>query len=279
MSSEIASFEGKFGVGLSAYSLVAMLRASLGKPADREEESRSFNKLKARIPELQDLQTVAITRSGREYQTPALVSLTQVHAVIDSKSYSSIAAKFKAQHLDAILTMLPNSGVSTVSRKPLPSYMGSLEGVIRGAGDDRYSGIAPNYPSFQNFLSEMEATEGVHFNMTHREEQGGFLVLTLSCHFGGKPSWMERAGRASKQPNDFKRTASAGHSIKVQCPATITARISKPYARSLGFLLKVEGESEQFVPDKRIPIKMILGHCGHQPNTAMDLNSLPLNSR
>ena len=160
MSSEIVSFEGKLGVGLSAYSLVAMLRASLGKPADREEESKSFNKLKARLPELQDLQTIAITRSGREYHTPALVSLNQVHAVIDSKSYNSIAAAFKAQHLDAILTMLPDSGVSSVSREPLPSYMGSLEGVIRGAGDDRYSGIAPNYPSFQTFYLRWRPKKG-----------------------------------------------------------------------------------------------------------------------
>ena len=108
MLSEIVYLEGKLGVGLSANSLVAMLRTSVGKPADREEVSKSFKKLKARLPELLDLQSIAITRSGREYQA---------------------------------------------------------------------------------------------------REQGGFLVFTLSCHFGGKPSWMEWAGRASKHPNEFKRKA------------------------------------------------------------------------
>ena len=94
-----SSFEGKYGVGLSAYSLVAMLRASLGKPADREEESKSFNKLKARLLSCRTCKLLPSPAVGGSlYQTPALVSLTQVHAVIDSKSYSSIAAKFKAQH-------------------------------------------------------------------------------------------------------------------------------------------------------------------------------------
>ena len=278
--------EGQTGVGVSAYALVASLRAALGKPANREEDSRSFNKLKESRPLLQSLQPMTITRRGGsiQHQTPALSTLEQVHAVIDSKSYVSIAADFKAQHLAAIISMLPTSaGVPAVQQRqqPLPPYLEALDGVTRGAAAHQYTCVAPDYPAFRNFLDGMQAAEGTHFNMIHREEQAGCLVVKLSCHFGGKPKWEERKSRATQQPTDFKRAASAGHSIKVECPATISARIPLPYAQSLGMLKAAEadGAHQEAVADRRIRITMSLGHCGHQPNTALDLNSLPLDAR
>ena len=284
--SSSSAVEGQTGVGVSAYSLVAALRATLGKPANREEDSKSFNKLKERHPLLQNLQTMTFTRRG-EHQTPALSTLEQVHAVIDSKSYISIAAEFKAQHLAAIVSMLPTSGVLAVQRQPLPSYLEALDGVTRGAEADQYTGIAADFAAFQSFLTRMQAAEGTRFNITHREEQTGFLIVKLSCHFGGKPSWVERKDRAEKQPTDFKRAASAGHSVKVECPATISARIPLPHARSLGLVkaaVAVDTQPDEAVDaqpeaDTRIRITMVLGHCGHQPNTALDLNSLPLDAR
>jgi hypothetical protein len=121
--------------------------------------------------------------------------------------------------------------------------------------------------------------EGAHFNVTHREEQmTGYLVLQLSCLFGGKPKWEERKSRAALTTTDFKRAASAGHSIKVECPATIIARIPLRYAIVLGLVADEEGKGGS-LDDKRIPVSMVLGHCGHQPNTAMDLNSLPIDPR
>ena len=273
--------EGQAGVGVSAYSLVDALRVALGKTANRDEASKSFNKLRATRSVLQNLQNVTISRRCGEHETPALTTEEQVHVVIDSKSYNSIAAEFKAQHMETILSMLPSSaGVTAVQRRPLPSYFDSLDCVTRGAGNGQYSGVARDYPSFKDFMVEMQAAEGTHFNMTHREEQTGYLVLQLSCLFGGKPKWEERKARGALQATDFKRAASAGHSIKVDCPAILTARISLRYATVLGLFPNSAGKGGPIgIDDKRIPVSMILGHCGHQPNTAMDLNSLPLDPR
>jgi hypothetical protein len=227
---------------------------------------------------LQNLQTITISRRSGEHETPALTTLEQIHSVIDSKTYNSIAADFKAQHLAAIISMLPASGVTSVQRKPLPSYLASLDSVTRGAGDDQYTGVAQDYTAFKEFMAEMQAVEGTHFNVTHRKEQNNFLVMKLSCLFGGKPKWEERRGRAAQTADDFKRAASAGHSIKVECPATIIARIPLGYAIVLG-LVDDEGGKGGPLDDKRIPVSIVLRHCGHQPNTAMDLNSLPIDPR
>ena len=259
------SIEGQAGVGVSAYSLVDALRVALGKTANREEASRSFNKLKTDRPVLRNLQTVTISRRG-ERETPALTTLEQVHAVIDSKSYNSIAAAFKAQHLPAILSMLPASGVTTATRKPLPSYFALLDCVTHGARDAQYTGVARDHPSFKRFMIEMQAAEGTHFNVIHREEQmTGYLLLKFSCLFGGKPKWEESLkARGALQATDFKRTASAGHSIKVECPATITAPISLRYATVLGLVPDSAGKGGPMgVDDMRIPVSMVLGHCGH----------------
>ena len=57
--------EGQPGLGVSAYSLVdALVRVALGKRANREDASKSFNKLKAERPVLKDLQTITRRRSG-----------------------------------------------------------------------------------------------------------------------------------------------------------------------------------------------------------------------
>ena len=66
------SIEGQTGVGVSAHSLVDALRVALGKTADREEASKSFNRLRATRPVLQNLQTVTISRRCGEHETPAL---------------------------------------------------------------------------------------------------------------------------------------------------------------------------------------------------------------
>ena len=129
------SIEGQAGVGVSAYSLVDALRVALGKTANREAAAKSFNRLKTDRPVLCNLQTVTITFRCGEHETPALTTLEQVHAVIDSKTYNSIAAAFKAQHLPTIVGMLPSSGVTTVHRKPLPSYFDFLDCVTLGAKD------------------------------------------------------------------------------------------------------------------------------------------------
>ena len=43
---------------------------------------------------------------GWVLNTPVLLTLQHVHAIIDSKTFNRIAADFKAQHLDAIAGML-----------------------------------------------------------------------------------------------------------------------------------------------------------------------------
>ena len=280
-SSAAIMIEGEVGKGVSAYSLVGALRAMLGKPANREADSKAFNNLKETRPLLQNLPTVTISRrSGtRLSETPALSTMQQVDAVIDSMSYTSIAAGFRAQYIGAIISMLPSSGVPAPQNQPLPAYLDVLEGVTRAAGADRFSGTARGYHALKALLSGVQAADGVHFNATHREQQAGFLVLQYKCHFGGKPKWEERKARATQQPGDFRRAASAGHSIKVGCPALITARIPLNYARSLGLVAWPEGMQPPPVMDKSIPITMVMEHCGHHPNTPMDLNSLPLDAR
>ena len=108
--------EGQPGLGVSAYSLVDALRVALGKSANRDEASKSFNRLKAERPVLQNLQTITISRRSGEHETPALTTLEQIHAVIDCRSYN-IIAYFKAQQLAAIISMLPASGVTSVHRQ------------------------------------------------------------------------------------------------------------------------------------------------------------------
>ena len=100
-SSAAIMIEGEVGKGVSAYSLVGALRAMLGKPANREADSKAFNNLKETRPLLQNLPTVTISRrSGtRLSETPALSTMQQVDAVIDSMSYTSIAAGFRAQYI------------------------------------------------------------------------------------------------------------------------------------------------------------------------------------
>jgi len=214
MASVSVLIEGEVGKGISAYSLVGALRAMLGKPADREAESKAFHKLKGTRPLLQNLQTVTISRRG-SHETPALSTLQQVDAVIDSASYASIAVGFRAQYMAAIISMLPSSGVPALQTQPLPAYLDVLEGVTRAAGADRFSGTAPDYRALKALLAGVQAADGVHFNAAHREHQTGFLVLQYKCHYGGKPVWEERKARATQQPGDFKRAASAGHSIKI----------------------------------------------------------------
>ena len=109
-SSAAIMIEGEVGKGVSAYSLVGALRAMLGKPANREADSKAFNKLKETRPLLQNLPTVTISRRSGSHETPALSTLQQVDAVIDSMSYTSIAAGFRAQYIGAIVSMLPSSG-------------------------------------------------------------------------------------------------------------------------------------------------------------------------
>ena len=128
----------------------------------------------------------------------------------------------------------------------------------------------------------MEREEGVHFNCDNRQEQlgGTLLKVTYSCHFAGKAKWEERKARALLQPEDFKRSASAGHSIKCDCPASITAFIPMPYARQLGLVKSDPGvDTSSPVTDTVINIKMELGHHGHIPNSQQDLFTLPVDKR
>ena len=104
-SAAVIMIEGEVGKGVSAYSLVGALRAMLGKPANREADSKAFNNLKETRPLLQNLPTVTISRRG-SHETPALSTLQQVDVVIDSMSYTSIAAGFRAQYIGAIISKL-----------------------------------------------------------------------------------------------------------------------------------------------------------------------------
>ena len=200
--------------GISALTLIQALSLGIGKEGSREAATKSFAKVKGKAE---------LAGIGRGLQgTPVLLTLQHVHAVIDSKTYNSIAADFKAQHLDDIASMLPGDQ----QQPPPPAFTAGLTHVTGSSSSGRFSAKAASYPDFLQFNTKLERMEGVHFNSDHREEQlgGTMLKLTLSCYFAGKAKWEERKARALLQPGDFKRSASAGHSIKCDCPASIPMR-------------------------------------------------------
>ena len=86
------------GGGISAISLIQALMLAIGKGGSRDKANGSFANVKSKTE---------LAGMGRVLTTPVLLTLQQVHAVIDSKTYNSIAAEFKAQHLEAIASMLP----------------------------------------------------------------------------------------------------------------------------------------------------------------------------
>jgi hypothetical protein len=164
-----------------------------------------------------------------------------------------------------------------------PAYFtAGLTHVTGSCSSGRFSAKAVNYPTFLQFKAKMEQLEGVSFNCDHRQEQlgGGLLKLTFSCHFGGKACWEGRTARALMQPGDFKRPTAACHSIKCDCPASITVFIPMPHARQLG-LVKSDARVDPSVrvTDTVINIKMELGHHGHNPNSQQDLFTLPIDQR
>ena len=165
---------------------------------------------------------------------------------------------------------------------PPPAFTAGLTHVTGSSSSGRFSAKAASFPDFLQFKTKLERVEGVHFNCDHREEQlgGAMLKLTHSCYFAGKASWEERKARAPMQPEDFRRPASAGHSIKCKCPASITAFIPMPYARQLGLVKSDPGVGTSSpVTDTVINIKMELGHHGHTPNSQQDLFTLPVDKR
>ena len=214
------------GGGISALSLIQALALAVGKGGSRDAATDSFSKVKGK-PELSGIKRVL--------GTPVLLTLQHVHAIIDSRTYNSIAADFKARHLDEIARMLPGDQ----QQPPPPAYFtAGLTHVTGSSSSGRFSAKAASYPAFLQFKTKMEHEEGVHFNCDDRQEQqgGNVLKVTYSCYFAGKAKWEERKARALLQPGDFKRSASAGHSIKCSCPASITAFIPMPYARHLGLV-------------------------------------------
>ena len=260
------------GGGISALALIQALALAIGKGGSRDAATDSFSKVKGK-PELLGV--------GRVLGTPVLMTSTlqHVHAIIDSKTYNRIAAEFKAQHLDAIASMLPGDQ----QQPPPPAYFtAGLTHVTGSSISGRFSAIAASYPDFLQFKTSMEREEGVHFNSDHRQEQlgGAMLKLTYSCYFAGKASWERRKARAPLEPGDFSRPASAGHSIKCDCPASITAFIPMPYARQLGLVKSNPGfGTSSPVTDTVINVKMELGHHGHTPNSQQDLFTLPTDLR
>ena len=257
------------GGGISALSLIQALMFEIGKEGSREAATSSFGKVKNKAE---------LAGIGRTLGTPVLLTLQHVHAIIDIRTYNSIATDFKAQHLDKIASMLPGDQ----QQPPPPASTAGLTHVTGSSSSGRFSAKAESYPDFLQFKAKMEQMEGVHFNSDSREVQlgGTLLKLTFSCHFGGKAVWEERTARASKQPGDFKRPASAGHSIKCDCPASVMAFIPMPYARQLG-LVKSDpgGDASGLVVDTLINIKLELGHHGHTPNSQKDLSTLPIDKR
>ena len=108
------------------------------------------------------------------------------------------------------------------------------------------------------------------------------LKLTYSCYFArpGQGQLGGAEGAGSDAAEDFKRPASAGHSIKCNCPASITAFIPMPYARQLGLVKSDLGVGTSSPDtDTVINIKMELGHHGHTPNSQQDLFTLPVDKR
>lgn len=260
------------GGGISALDLVQALRVTCGLGTSRNEATKSFAKLRKSNDELEGV--------GKALGAgPVLLTMEHINAVIDSKTYNTIAVDFKYQHLDSLASMLPGDQ----EQQPLPPYF--TDGLTHVTGNPisgRFSAKAASYPDFLQFMAKMEQLEGVHFNSDSRHEQlgGALLKLTYSCHFGGKAKWEERKGRAEMKPEDFKRPASAGHSVKCNCPANITVFVPVPYARQLGLVKSgLEAGSSNRVTDTIINIKMELGHHGHTPNSQNDLFTLPTDQR
>jgi hypothetical protein len=240
---------------------------------ERKASSLAFLKYSQGIPELQNLPK----RVHNGYTQPIIMTAKQVTLVIGIKAYSSIALKFREQHQAAILSMLPPSDSPVL---PMPTYLSGLNQVVRVAGQPHtYQATAANYAEFQEALSSIQKRTGVCFNRDHRHVHDGMLVLKHPCFFGGKASFNQRTARMGKA--DFKRPKAAGQSIKCECPASITAHISLPYARSLKLttLLSDQPASQPAEMDTIIRFKMDLGHLGHTPNSAADLAILPTDPR
>ena len=167
------------GGGISAISLIQALSLENGKGGSRDAATKSFANVRSK-PELAGV--------GRSLDTPVLLTLQHVHAIIDSKTYNLIAADFKAQHLEAIASMLPGD-----QQQPPPpaDFTAGLTNVTGSSSSGRFSAKAASYPAFLQFRTMMEREKGVHFNCDNRQEQlgGTLLKVTYSCYFAVSVSW------------------------------------------------------------------------------------------